>query len=117
MPEDRGYKWKNIGSRIKEARIKVGLTQGQLSKLVGVSPHAVWCWEAGKMKPSHEHLLELAYRCEVSTDWILGRDVVEAELLKEADVSFRNAISGLPMEDLDSIMEFIRFVRERRRRR
>ena len=117
MPEDRGYKWKNIGSRIKEARTKVGLTQKQVAQFAGVSPHAVWCWEAGKMKPSHEHLLELAYRCEVSTDWILGRDVVEAELLKEADVSFRNAISGLPMEDLDSIMEFIRFVRERRRRR
>ena len=80
------------------------------------SPHAVWCWEAGKMKPSHEHLLELAYRCEVSTDWILGRDVVEAELLKEADVSFSNAVSGLPTEDVESIMEFIRFVRERRRR-
>ena len=116
MPDERGYRWKNIGSRIKEARTKVGLTQGQLSKLVGVSPHAVWCWESGKMKPSHEHLLELAYRCEVSTDWILGRDVVEAELLKEADVSFSNVVSGLPMEDIDSIMEFIRFVRERRRR-
>ena len=29
----------------------------------------------------------------------------------------RNAIEGLPMEDLESIMEFIRFVREQRRRR
>jgi len=117
MTEDRGYPWRNIGARIKEARVKVGLTQRRLSELVGVSPHAVWSWEAGKMKPTPEHLLELAYRCETSTDWLLGRDVVEAEILKETDASFRNAIQGLPMEDLESIMEFIRFVREQRRRK
>ncbi len=117
MTEDRGYPWRNIGARIKEARVKVGLTQRRLSEIVGVSPHAVWSWEAGKMKPTPEHLLELAYRCETSTDWLLGRDVVEAEILKETDASFRNAIQGLRMEDLESIMEFIRFVREQRRRK
>ena len=117
MTEDRGYPWRNIGTRVKEARVRAGLTQRQLSEMVGVSPHAVWSWEAGKMKPTPEHLLELAYRCETSTDWLLGRDVVEAEILKEADVSFRNAIEGLPLEDLESIMEFIRFVREQRRRK
>ena len=117
MTGDRGYPWRNIGARIKDARLKAGLTQKQLSELVGVSPHAVWSWEAGKMKPTPEHLLELAYRCETSTDWLLGRDVVEAEILREADVSFRNAIEGLPMEDLESIMEFIRFVRGQRRRK
>ena len=117
MTEDRGYPWRSIGARIKEARVRVGLTQRRLSEMVGVSPHAVWSWEAGKMKPTPEHLLELAYRCETSTDWLLGRDVVEAEILKEADVSFRNAIEGLPMEDLESIMEFIHFVRGQRRRK
>ena len=117
MTEDRGYRWKSIGGRIKEARMKVGLTQKQVSELVGVSPHAVWSWEAGKMKPTPEHLVELAHRCETTTDWMLGRDVVEAEILKEADVSFRSAIAGLPVEDLESIRSFIQFVRAQRRRR
>ena len=117
MTEDQGYRWKNIGDRIREARLKAGLTQRRLSELLGVSAHAVWSWEAGKMKPTPEHLLELAYQCETSTDWLLGRDMVEAEILKEADVSFRNAIEGLPMEDLESIMEFIHFVRDQRRKR
>ena len=116
MTVDQSYRWKGIGSRIKEARLKVGLTQKQVSELLGVSSHAVWCWESGKMKPTPERLLELAYQCETSTDWLLGRDVVEAEILKEADVSFRNAIEGLPMEDIESIMNFIRFVRAQRRR-
>ncbi len=117
MTEDRGYRLKGIGARIKEARLKAGLTQRQVSEMVGVSPHAVWSWEAGKMKPTPEHLLKLAYQCETSTDWLLGRDVVDAEILKEADVSFRNAIEGLPMEDIESIMNFIRFMREQRRRK
>ena len=117
MTQDPRYPWRNIGARIRDARLKAGLTQRQVAELVGVSDHAVWSWEAGKMKPTPEHLLELAYRCETSTDWLLGRDVVEAEILKEADVSFRNAIGGLPMEDLETIMNFISFVREQRRRK
>ena len=69
------------------------------------------------MRPAHERLVELAYQCGVTTDWLLGRDVVEAEVLKETEASFRDAVAGLPMEDLESILEFIRFVRERRDRK
>ena len=116
MTEERGQRWPNIGARIREARMKAGLTQAEVAKLLGVSPHSVWSWESGRLKPNHGHLVELAYRCGVSTDWLLGRDVVEAEVLKEMNASFREAVAGLPLEDLESIWEFIRFVRERRRK-
>ncbi len=117
MPEAREYQWKNIGDRIKEARNKLGLTQAQLARQVGVSSQTVWSWEAGRVKPTHEHLEELAFHCEVSTAWILGRDVLEAELLKEASVSFHDAVEGLPLEDVETIQNFINFVRQERRRR
>ena len=117
MTEERVQRRQNIGARIRVARIKVGLTQAEVARLLGVSTHAVWSWESGRMRPSNEHLVELASRCEVSTDWLLGRDVVEAEVLKEMNVSFRDAIAGLPLEDVESIWEFIQFVRERRRNR
>ena len=117
MKEDRGYKWRESGGRIREARTKAGLTQREVSDLLGVSPHAVWCWEAGKTKPSAEHLVELASRCQVSTDWLLGREVVEAEILDEAEASFRNSVAGLPLEDLEEIQHFIDFVRHQRRRK
>ena len=83
MPEARERQWKNIGDRIREARTKLGLTQAQLGLQVGVSSQTVWAWESGRVKPTHEHLEELAFRCQVSTAWLLGRDVLEAELLKE----------------------------------
>ena len=59
------------------------------------------------MKPNADHLLELAYLFEVSTESLFGMDVVEAELLKEADVSFRDSVAGLPIEDLEEIRDFI----------
>ena len=117
MPEAREYPWKNIGDRIREARTKLGLTQKELAAQVGVTSQTVWSWEAGRVKPKHEHLEELAYRCGVSTAWILGRDMLEAELLQEASVSFYDAVEGLPLEDIETIQNFINFVRQERRRR
>ena len=117
MPEARERQWKNIGDRVRVARNKLGLTQAQLALQVGVSSQTVWAWESGRVKPTHEHLEELAFRCEVSTAWLLGRDVLEAELLKEASVSFHDAVEGLPLEDVETIQNFINFVRQERRRR
>ena len=117
MTEERDQWWQSIGGRIREARTKVGLTQAEVARLLGVSTHSVWSWESGKTQPTHEHLVELASRCEVSTDRLLGRDVIEAEVLREMDVSFQEAVAGLPAEEVESIWEFIRFVRERHRRR
>ncbi len=117
MPEAREYQWKNIGDRIREARTKLGLTQKELAGQVGVTSQTVWSWEAGRVKPKHEHLEELAFRCQVSTAWIQGRDVLEAELLQEASVSFYDAVEGLPLEDIETIQNFINFVRQERRRR
>ena len=117
MPRERGYRWKELGARIREARKRVGLTQQQLAELVGVASHTVWAWEAGRMKPQHEHLVELAFHCETSAEQLLGQAVVESELLKAAEVSFRDAVAGLPPEDVESIHNFIKFVKAERRRR
>ena len=117
MPDHHGYRWEDLGARIREARKHVGLTQQQLGDLVGVASHTVWSWEAGRMKPTHEHLVDLAFHCETSPDRLQGRDVVESELLKEAEASFRDAVAGLPMEDIESIHRFIRFVRAERRKK
>ena len=41
MTDDRGYRWKEFGARIREARKQVGLTQQRLGELVGVRSHTV----------------------------------------------------------------------------
>lgn len=41
----------NISSEIKQKRISLGLTQGQLAKILGVSPNTLARWERGELKP------------------------------------------------------------------
>lgn len=40
-----------IGERLKEIRKKLGITQGELASLIGVSETTVWNWENGKREP------------------------------------------------------------------
>lgn len=117
MPRDRGDRWKELGARIREARKQAGLTQRELGELVGVSSHAVWAWEAGRMRPRYERLVELAFHCETSPGRLLGQAAVETELLEAAEAAFRDAVVGLPPEDVESIYKFIRFVRAEHRER
>ncbi len=117
MADDQGYRWKALGARIREARMGAGLTQKELAGLVGVASNTVWAWEAGRMKPVHDNLVEIAFRCGTGVRELEGRDVVISELRKEAEVSFRDAVDDLPDEDVESIQEFIDFVRRRRHRR
>lgn len=117
MAQDRGYHWKELGARLRDVRKRSGMTQKGLSSVLAVSQHAVWCWESGRMQPTHEHLAALAQVFGVSTDWLLGKDEAMAELLNEAEVSFRRAVAELPAEDVETIRDFIQFVRNRRRGR
>ena len=115
MALDNGYRWRELGSRIREVRKASGMTQKGLSSILAVSQHAVWCWETGKMQPRPEHLAALAQVLGVSTDWLLGKSQAMEELLDEAEVSFRQAVAELSADDVETIRDFIQFVRNRRR--
>ena len=114
---DDGYRWKAFGARIRDARNRAGLTQKRLAELVGVGAHTVWCWEAGRMKPHHHNLLAIATHTGTSVSDIEGRSAAEAELRREAETAFRDALDDLPPEDIESIRSYIRFVRSERHRR
>ena len=44
---------------LKRVRDKLGVTQGELAKLLCVSTNAVWQWEAGRAKPRDKNILEI----------------------------------------------------------
>lgn len=46
-------------SRIKELRLKKGMSQRELGKLLGVSDQAISKWEKGQSQPSALHLIEM----------------------------------------------------------
>ena len=59
--------------RLKEIRIKKGLTQTELGEKVGVKQSTFTNWENGKREPNFEIVIKLADLLEVSVDWLFGR--------------------------------------------
>lgn len=73
-----------MGYKISELRKKKGLTQSELSSLMGVSPQAVSKWESGNSYPDISVLVMLAKELETTTDYLLGKeDSPEIILSKE----------------------------------
>lgn len=60
--------------RLKELRLKKGLTQTELGEKVGVKQNTFTNWENGKREPSFENLVKLADLFDVSLDWLFGRE-------------------------------------------
>lgn len=67
-----------IGSRLREARLKAGLTEEELAfavdpgGLCAISALSIKGWEADRYPPHLMALRELAVALSVSADWLLG---------------------------------------------
>ena len=79
----------DFGQRLKELRIKSGLTQNQLADRIGVTKSVVSYYELHERTPSPEVLVKLASIFHCSTDFLLG-------LEKQQTLD----ISGLDAEDI-----------------
>jgi transcriptional regulator with XRE-family HTH domain len=60
-----------IVDRIKNLRLKEGLSQAKFAELIGVSPGNVGQWETYSSLPGAAALKEIAQKLECSSDWIL----------------------------------------------
>lgn len=69
-----------IGSRIKKYREDRGLTQIQLSKLLGISNSRVSNWEQGINRPDADILAEICRVLQVSPSELLGVHLTSDEL-------------------------------------
>lgn len=100
--------------RLRSAREKRDLNQGELAKRAGLQPSAVSHFETGSRKPSFDNLRRLADALKVSTDYLLGR-VSEEESLAGADTIFRH-LDRLTSEDRDMAENFLEFLAEKGRK-
>ena len=60
-----------IGSKIKEARMKIELTQEQVAETLGVSRQTISNWETGKSYPDIVSVIKMSDLYEVSLDYLL----------------------------------------------
>ncbi|MCH5206164.1 MAG: helix-turn-helix transcriptional regulator, partial [Oscillospiraceae bacterium] len=63
-----------IGNRLKNARVEIGLTQEKVAEEIGVSRQTVSNWENGKFYPDIVSVIKLSDLYSVSLDELLKED-------------------------------------------
>lgn len=63
-----------FGSILKELRLKKGLNQVELAKILSVAKGTISNWEKGNRTPDNEMLLRIATFFDVTVDFLLGRN-------------------------------------------
>ena len=69
-----------ISDKIKEYRIKRGMTQAQLAEILGVTPQAISKWEKGTGSPDLSAICPLADALKITTDDLLEHNKKYYEL-------------------------------------
>ena len=64
-----------LGDKIKELRIKKGLTQQQLGDATNISRSAIGMVEKNKQGLGRENLITIANFFEVTVDYLLSNDI------------------------------------------
>lgn len=59
-----------VGKRIRQARKRSGMSQGDLGSYLGYSPSTIGRWELGYHEPTYSALLEIASILDVTPRWI-----------------------------------------------
>lgn len=77
---------KEIGERVRQARMRKGMTQAQLANALEVSAHFLSNIEQGKQAMNVLTLSGICEALEVSADWILRASTPEAHRITEDEL-------------------------------
>jgi transcriptional regulator with XRE-family HTH domain len=104
--------------RLRSARDKRGLNQGDLAKRAGLQASAISHFETGTRKPSFDNLRRLADALDVTTDYLLGR-VADLDGLAGADRLHRHydRLTADDRDVADSVIEVLAKKAESRARK
>ena len=89
-----------IGSRIKENRLKKGLSQEQLGKLLNVSKVSICGYENGSRTPTLKTFLDITDILNMTPDYLLGRDT---SILSEEEYAYTG--KKISAKDLEILKE------------
>jgi transcriptional regulator with XRE-family HTH domain len=98
-----------FGERIKELRLRRGLTLDQLAQATGSSKSYVWELEnKNPPRPSAEKLSAIAVALAVTVDYLMGND--EQTLADAEDKAFYRSYSSMPPETRRQIREMAKIL-------
>ncbi|ASS76874.1 hypothetical protein CIG75_19265 [Tumebacillus algifaecis] len=62
-----------FGDRLRASRKKLGMTQNDISKIIGVAESSYCAYEKNNREPNFDLTIKMANALGVSTDFLLGR--------------------------------------------
>lgn len=77
--------------KLKDIRLKKGLTQRQIADYIGCAPSVYSRYETGDREPSIDTLIQLSHCLDVTIDRIVGNDTPADEGLTSYEVALVNA--------------------------
>lgn len=87
-------------TRIKQLRTKLGLTQEEFGKRIGVKRNTIACYESGSRTPTVQSLISICREFNVREEWLRnGTGEIFEELTNEEKVA---SILGKIFTDKDS---------------
>lgn len=102
---------KVLGSRLKEAREALGLTQADVAGALDIPRSGVAAFEAGERKVTGLELRRLARLYRRSVSWLLGESDDEDVV---ADAALYRAAEKLRPQDKEQVLRFVQFLAAQR---
>lgn len=91
---------------IKEARERKGYTQVELAKLLNIAGSTLAGYESGDHDPKSITLSKIAQICDVSVDYLLGREEPKlSQKALELAYAYDNYLSDYGKAIIDCVME------------
>lgn len=101
-----------FGQRLKRIRTDNGMSQVELAKLINSTNQAISQYESGKRRPDYETLSSISDIFNVSVDYLLGKDDVQAQERVSRIPSrtvkinvYGRVAAGIPMEMIEDIYD------------
>lgn len=98
----------NFNENLKEARLKSGLSQKELSENIGVAKSTYSLYESGKREPNVNTIKKIASTLNVSADILLGIDDQSTTLAAHFDGD------EYTDDEMNEIKQFAEFVKGKR---
>jgi transcriptional regulator with XRE-family HTH domain len=90
------------GELIREARLRAGLTQAELSELTGRERSVIARWEQGVISPPIDSLMEIIHACGFDLPLTL------MPVDRSADDELREALLATPSERVEWLLKTLR---------
>jgi transcriptional regulator with XRE-family HTH domain len=90
---------KNLGRRIRHARVSLGMTQEELAEKVDVSRVSIAKYESGEMEPRLSNFKMIADVLNVSADYLLNLNI------ERTDKKILNHLTPKSLEDMGKLVE------------